>query len=129
MTAATAASSRPAGLDQARVVTEAVLKAARILEVPAGVLAGIIGVSPATVSRMRGGSYALEPASKAFELGLYFIRLFRSLDALAGSNDTFSRAWLHGGNRDLGERPIDKIRTIRGLQDVCDYIDAHRAPV
>jgi uncharacterized protein (DUF2384 family) len=127
MMPAQSAHAEPA--DKARVVTQAVVKAAQILDISGGTLAKVIGVSPATVSRMRNGAYMLEPTQKEFELGLYFVRMFRSLDSLTSSNDGFSRSWLRSGNRDLGERPIDLIQTIKGLLEVCDYIDAHRAPI
>ena len=92
-------------------------------------LGGILGLSPATASRLRSGGFALERSSKAFEIGQYLVRLFRSLDAMMGSDDAASAAWLRAPNLDLGGRPIDLIRSIRGLGDVADYVDDFRAHV
>jgi hypothetical protein len=62
-------------------VTTAAVRAARRLELRNKVLGRIIGVSEATVSRMKRGDYPLDPSGKPFELALLFVRLYRSLDA------------------------------------------------
>lgn len=111
------------------VVTKAVLRAAQALDVPAKALAGIIGVSEATASRMKSGGFALERESKPFELAVLFIRLFRSLDAIAGGDEAVARAWLRNPNAALGAVPLDHIRTVSGLVDVIAYLDARRALV
>ena len=70
-----------------------------------------------------------KPGSKSCELAQYLVRLFRSLDSLMGSDDAASRSWLQAENLELGARPLDLIRTIRGLMTVADYIDDYRARV
>lgn len=92
-------------------------------------LGTVLGLSPATVSRMRSGRTALDPSSKSFEAGQFLLRLFRGLDALLGSDDDASRRWLATENLDLDARPLDLIDSFRGLVRVCDYVDAHRARV
>jgi uncharacterized protein (DUF2384 family) len=92
-------------------------------------LGSILGLSPATVSRLRAGTTALDPASKSFEAGQFLLRLFRSLDALLGSDDNAAKEWLNTVNLDLDGKPIDRIDTMRGLMEVCDYVDFYRARV
>ena len=92
-------------------------------------LGTVLGLSPATVSRIRGGKTLLDPSSKSFEAGQFVLRLFRGLDALMGSDDDASRRWLATRNLDLDARPLDLIDSFRGLVTVCDYVDAHRARV
>ena len=87
------------------------------------------GLSTATVSRLRCGQTRLDPASKSFEAGQFLLRLFRSLDALMGSDDQASRRWLEARNLDLDARPLDLIDSFKGLITLCDYVDAHRARV
>jgi len=111
------------------VVTKAVLRAAAALDLPARALAGVIGVSEATLSRMKRGDHALEQSSKSFELAVLFIRMFRSLDAIAGGDETVAREWLANHNTALGGVPAQKIATITGLLDVIAYLDARRARV
>src|SRR5277367_2244975 len=88
---------KPEAKPEARhVLTGAVLRASALLEITQSALAQILGLSPSTVSRMAHGTYTLDEQKKEWELGALFVRLFRSLDALIGSNDSAARAWLHG---------------------------------
>jgi DNA-binding XRE family transcriptional regulator len=112
-------------LSQKAVLTKAVLRAADKLDVNQAALADILGVSEATVSRMRKGDYVLQ--AKAFELGVLFVRLFRSLDAIVGGDEAVARAWLASRNLALEAKPAEQIRTITGLTDVIAYLDARRS--
>ncbi len=128
MTASPLASSLLAP-DQGTVVTKALLSAAEELGVTARALAPVIGVSEATVSRMKNDGFALAPGTKPFELAVLFVRLFRSLDAIVGGDTRVARAWLSNANEALDGCPVDKIRTITGLLDVIAYLDARRARI
>lgn len=114
--------SRP---DPSAVLTKALLAAAARLDLRARHLAAIIGTSEASISRMRGGR-ALDPQQKEGELALLFLRLYRSLDALVGGDDDKAKAWLHADNDHLGGIPAERIRTVEGLVDVIQYLDAMR---
>ena len=111
------------------VITKATVRAADMLGLTSRALSAIIGVSEATVSRMRKQEFALEAGSKPFELAVLFVRLFRSLDAIVGGEDSVARAWLRNDNVALGAKPLEKIVTISGLVDVISYLDARRALV
>lgn len=110
-------------------LSAAVTRIARLWGLSNAKLASVLGVSPATVSRLQAGTTRLDPASKSFEAGQFLLRLFRSLDALLGSDDAAARRWLETANLDLGARPIERIDTMRGLIEVCDYVDFYRARV
>jgi DNA-binding XRE family transcriptional regulator len=69
---------------EATVLTKAVLRAAEHLGMTNKSLATVIGVSEATVSRMRSGDYTLQRGQKSFELAVLFLRFYRSLDAIVG---------------------------------------------
>ncbi|NLR95375.1 DUF2384 domain-containing protein [Rhizobium sp. P38BS-XIX] len=114
---------------EALVITKAVVNAADRLGLNARILAAVIGVSEATVSRMKRQDHLLERDSKPFELGVLFIRLFRSLDAIVGGDEVVARQWLRNANLALGAAPLDKITSISGLTDVLGYLDARRALV
>lgn len=113
----------------AEVLTSALSRVAQFWRLSNSKLGAVLGLSPATVSRLRGGRSVLDPASKSFEAGQFLLRLFRSLDALLGSDDDAARRWLETRNLDLDARPFDLIDSFRGLITVCDYVDAHRARV
>lgn len=111
------------------VVTKAVLRAAEALGLTARRLAQAIGSSEPTISRMKNGAHRLDPASKSFELSVLLIRVFRSLDAIAGGDAGVIRAWMRNDNTVLGGPPLDRIGSITGLVDVLAYLDARRALV
>lgn len=122
--------SVPAGRPEAGpVVTKAVIRAADQLRLTARILSAVLGVSEATVSRMKRGDFALQPGTKPFELGILLVRLFRSLDAIVGGDEAVAKAWLDNPNLVLGGRPIEKLQTVSGLVDVIAYLDARRALV
>jgi uncharacterized protein (DUF2384 family) len=112
-----------------RVLTGAVLRAAALLQITQVSLAQILGLSASTVSRMANGTYALDDQKKEWELGALFVRLFRSLDAVIGSNDSAARNWLHAENSGLIGRPIELIRSTEGLVRVVQYLDAARGRI
>ena len=112
-----------------RVLTGAVLRASTLLEITQSALAHILGLSPSTVSRMANGTYTLDTEKKEWELGALFVRLFRSLDAVIGSNDEAARGWLNGQNRGLAGRPIDLIHSTEGLVRVVQYLDSARGRI
>ncbi len=124
-----ALSARSLAVDDGRVATKAVLRAAAFLGLPNRVLARVIGVSEATVSRMGSGAYTLVPGDKPFELALLFVRLFRALDAIVGGDHAVAQAWLRNENTALGETPLALVQSVSGLVHVVAYLDARRALV
>ena len=114
---------------EAAVMTKATLRAADRLGIRSSVLAKIVGVSEATVSRMRKGEYIFERGQKSFELAILFVRLYRSLDAIVGGDDTIAAAWLKNENTALQRAPLELVQKITGLIDVIAYLDARRAVV
>ena len=111
------------------VLSRATVRAARFLGVPQAELAAVIGVSGATLSRVANGQKQLEPGSKPWQLAALFVRLFRSLDAIVGSDDAAARAWLRSENSALGGLPLELIRDPAGLVRTVDYLDAARARI
>ena len=114
---------------EAAVITKAAVNAADRLGLNARTLSAVLGVSEATVSRMKRQDYLLERGSKSFELAILLVRLFRSLDAIVGGDETGARQWLRNANTALGATPLEKIVSISGLTDVLAYLDARRALV
>lgn len=111
--------------EPAAVVAKAALSAADRLGLTNRHLAAVVGLSEASVSRMQH-SRGIDPDTKEGELALMFVRLFRSLDALVGGDDVKARAWMHADNDHVGGVPADRIKTVEGLVDVVQYLDAMR---
>src|SRR5262245_36703888 len=111
------------------VVTKAALRAATQLGMTNKALANVVGLSEATISRMRSGEYKLQSDEKPYELALLFVRLYRSLDAIVGGDDAVAGAWLRNPNTALKDEPMKLIQTIPGLMHVIQYLDSRRAIV
>lgn len=111
------------------VLTRAVLRAAERLGLSGAPLAAVLGLSTASISRLKSGALVLMPGQKSFELGVLFVRLFRSLDAMTAGDEMIARAWLRAENLALGQVPLTMLASITGLVDVVTYLDARRAPI
>jgi uncharacterized protein (DUF2384 family) len=110
-------------------LTKAVIRAAGILQIRQASIARILGVSPATVSRLYAGNYVLSPErGKEWEFALLFVRLFRSIDAILGHGESALK-WLAGHNTSLNGRPAELIESTEGLVRVLHYLDAHRGRI
>ena len=114
--------------DPSQVLTKAVARAAERLDISRALLAKVLGVSPATVTRIYSGDYQLDERRKEWEFALLFVRAFRSLDSIVGSEHA-ARQWLQSDNLGLNGRPIDLIRSTEGLVRVVHYLDASRGLV
>lgn len=112
-----------------RVLSKAVIRAAEHLDLSGKALSEVLGLSEATVSRLKSGQYHLAITDKAFELAALFVRLFRSLDGITGGDDGSSRTWLRAENSVLRARPVDHIQTIRGLMETVMYVDSRRVKI
>jgi uncharacterized protein (DUF2384 family) len=108
------------------VANKALLRAAQALAISSAVLAEVLGTSEATLSRVRSGARSIALGSKEGELALLFLRVFRSLDALMGGNIEHARAWLNAPNTHLRGIPLERLKTVQGLVDVAEYLDALR---
>ena len=110
---------------RAQVVTDAVLEASRQLGINQGQLGQVLGVSPASVSRLASGERQISLGAKEYEFAVLLIRLYRSLSSILGREQA-CKDWLHANNRHLGGTPLDLIQTTEGLVHVTQYLDAMR---
>jgi len=116
-------------VDEAGVLSRSVVRAARLLGLSQRALAQVLGISDATSSRLFAGKYLLSrDRAKEWELGVLFIRLFRSLDALWGHEDA-AHVWLASDNATLGAAPADLLGSVQGLVRVVAYLDSARGRV
>ena len=115
--------------DREVVLTKAVIRAADRLGIHRRLLAEVIGVSEAQISRFGSGGASLAEHTTPFELAALLVRAFRSLDAIIGGDESAARAWLNAQNLALGARPVERITSVQGLADVVAYLDARRAPL
>lgn len=115
--------------DEAAVLSKAVTRAALLLGLNQRQVAGALGMSGPSASRLFAGRYRLSRGrAKEWELGVLFVRLFRSLDALWGHEES-ARSWLNSYNAGLGAAPIELLGTASGLVRIVDYLDNARGRV
>lgn len=121
----------PAAIPQgaAAVLSKATVRAAEQLDVRQAQLAKVLGLSPATTSRLAAGTWVLPQDSKAWELAATFVRLYRSLAAITGGKSQAMRDWLHSANEALGGEPAKRILTAEGLFHVVQYLDTARGRI
>lgn len=116
--------------ERSRVLSTAVVEAARRLGLGSTDLTAIIGTSQPSASRLLNGKYFIPEGSKTWELSAHFIRLYRSVSSLVGGNDELARSWLKSANQAFDNRhPLEVVKRVDGLLHVCEYLDAHRARV
>ena len=104
------------------LVTRAVIRVASTLRLTDEMVGHVIGISHATLSRMRRGRYVLTK-KKRFELAVLLVRLFQTLDRIVGGDEQSARCWLRSHNTMLNGAPIDKIRTVSGLTETISYLE------
>jgi hypothetical protein len=87
----------------------------------------IIGVNASTLSRNQQKGFA--PHSKTGELQLQFVRLYRSLYAIAGGDKDFMQHWFRTENNTLNATPSEHVCKISGLIYTNEYLDAMRGKI
>jgi len=115
------------------IVANSLIEASHLLGITQEQLASIIGVSRATVARIKKRSAqnledaAITNSSKSFELALLLIRIYRSLYAILGGDQKAMKHWMATPNHHLGsEKPLELVQTALGLGRVIWYLDAMR---
>lgn len=114
--------------EAAYVLANAVDNVKRMLSISNDDLANIIGVHRNTLARFLKEK-ALDPNSKEGELALLLIRVYRALYALNGGNLDAMGHWLRTQNRHLQAVPLEAMKTVMGLSQVVQYLDAIRGKI
>lgn len=114
--------------DTGMVLAKATTRASKMLGLSGASLARTLGLSEPTISRLVRGDKPLAPDSKEGELAMLLVRVFRSLDALVGTDDQKRMAWMTTHNRALGGVPQRLVQTAAGLVATLNYLDGMRAP-
>lgn len=114
--------------DPGHTLCKALFKAKEYLGLKQSDLALVIGLDRSSITRIKQKG-ALSPETKAGELAMYVIRIFRSLYALMGDNEKAIQHWMATFNKHLNGRPDELIQHAQGLVQVMGYLDAMRGKV
>lgn len=112
--------------DKSSVLTKALLSLASFYNFSGKDLGDILGISEASVTRIYQGKKVISPDSKEGELSLLLLRMYRSLNAMVGNNHDKARQWLQSDNRYFGKAPFQAIKSVTGLVETVQYLDAMR---
>lgn len=110
-------------LDAAAVVTKATLCAAEQLGLNNAELGAVLGISEASVSRLKAQSRTITVKGKEGELALMLIRVFRLLDPLVGGSESKRAAWMKSHNKALQGIPNQLIRRVDGFTRTLAYLE------
>lgn len=112
-----------AGIDDRALLSKALINAGKILGISQSSLGEIIGKDRTSIHR------GIDPSSKSGELALMLIRAYRSLYTLVGGDHKNIKHWMHTESHYLGGVPADMVKTIGGLNQVLEYLDAMRGKI
>ena len=115
---------KPPSADDQRILQEATRRAAVNLGLTHQDLSEIIGVRREVFSRK---NVAL--TGKQLELCLLLLRATRSLAAIMGQDAANMSHWIKTENRGLQGVPKELMKTVSGLAQTVQYLDAARAKV
>lgn len=111
-------------VDPAQTLTKAFLNAGKELGLSRAELGQVIGKDRSTLTRGR-----IDPDSKAGELALILVRIYRALFVLVGGETAQMHHWMHTANQHTGGIPAEQVLTVQGLTRVTEYLDAMRGKV
>lgn len=111
-----------------QTLAKATVRAAQRLGLSGADLSHTLGLSEPSVSRLVRGDKTLNPQSKEGELALLLVRVYRSLDALVGTDDAKRRAWMSTPDDALAGVPLKLVQKAEGLVATLNYLDGMRAP-
>lgn len=108
----------------AETVSREVLRATRELGLNGAQVAQAIGLSEATVSRLRTGTAVISPTSKSWELGLLLVRVRKALGSVVGEDPERIRNWMWSENSAIGATPARRIERVQGLVGLLAYLES-----
>lgn len=108
-------------VDKADVLGRSTYAAGEMLGLSRAEVGTIIGRNRSSIDR-----YGIDPQSKAGELALILIRVYRSLYALMGGDAVNMQHFMETNNRGTQGIPREQVHTVQGLMTVCEYLDAIR---
>lgn len=112
-------------ISNTQVVTKALFNVKREFALSNDTIGQIIGADAATVSRMQKKMDMKQ--NKTFETAVLLIRVYRSLFAILGGSNDAVQHWLNTNNKDFYDAaPIENMKTLVGLVNTVEYLDAMR---
>ena len=112
--------------DQNAVLTKAFIRMAKYYQWTGKEIHELTGMSESTITRLYQGKKNLSPSTKEGEVAVLLLRIYRSLNAMIGNHHEKARLWLNHENVYFKQKPIEAMKTLSGLIQVLQYLDAMR---
>ncbi|MDP1604703.1 MAG: DUF2384 domain-containing protein [Legionella sp.] len=109
-----------------QVLTKALLNLAKFYGLTGKDLHQILGVSESTITRLNQAKAFISPSTKEGEIALLLLRVYRGLNSLLGNNHEKAKLWLNSYNKYFNKKPVEQLKSVVGLVEVVNYIDAMR---
>lgn len=106
------------------LLAKALINAGKALGLTQTEVAAIVGRNRTSVARD-----GIDPASKAGELALLLIRVYRSVYTLTGGDSKAMAHWFQSPNRYFGAVPRELVHSTEGLVRLVHYLDAMRGRI
>jgi len=110
----------------AQVLTKAILNLSEFFALERKDLRDILGISEPTLARIHAHDRPIQPDSKEGELAILLVRVYRSLYAILGGDEDACRKWLRSKNVYFEKTPLESMKSIQGMIEVVQYLDAMR---
>lgn len=110
--------------DKSLVLSKALRNASKDLGLNMEQVGKMIGKDRSVITRAE-----VSPDSKAGELALMFIRIYRSLSAMLGGDKELMKHWFKTENTGTRGVPKDQVMSIYGMNEVLLYLDAIRGKI
>ena len=92
-----------------------------------------LGFDKSELSRVIGVSNSItdsiKPDSKQGERAILFVRCYRAVFGLLGSDSAVLQHWFAVRNHGTGGIPKEQVKTVKGLHRVLTYLDAMRGEI
>ncbi len=113
------------------IIAKSLENTSKLYSIPQSEIARVLHMSNSAFSKAKKqNSNTFSPETTTGELALYFIKIIRSLDAIYGGNEPICKKWLTNSNDDFdGNKPLDLMKSVKGLVLVMNYLDYYRGRV
>lgn len=88
-----------------------------------GQAAQALGLTERQINLLHSGRRYLRAESKAGEIALMIVRIYRAVDALVGSDEATRRRWMANHHQELQCSPQQTITTVVALVNTLDCLE------
>jgi predicted XRE-type DNA-binding protein len=104
-----------------QLIAKALKKSIQLMGISKSDVAEILHVNQTQLSDSLNSGF--DTNSQQWIISLEIIRIYRSLSALSSNNSEFMNHFLYTENKFFGNRPVNIMKTMEGLEQVHQFLD------